>query len=203
MDSSSNTCVGYGPPELPQEFYGSSHHSNAKRAPKPDFFIHKDVAACNTGHCKENPEAVLCLQLALIYLLRKNWVLQKLTSLFQESSQIWQEQTACTLWRLSCLCRISCRTGASLKTQAWSKLPKDYRYTWNLTHIYLLLTTEVENLWKGINAGNNPCIYASLLFMGTYFPTYPNTSFKSLYVIVDISRKLPQAVTLKSTGMLS
>lgn len=203
MDSSFNACMCYGPPEFPQEFYGSSHHSNAKRAPKTHFFIPKDVVAFNTCHCKETPEAFLGLQLALIYLLRKSWVLQKLPSLFQESSQSWQEQTAYMLQRLSCLFHISCRTGANLKTQAWSKLPKKYRYTWDLTHIHLLLSTEVEKLWRSINTGNNSHIYASLIFIEIYFPTYPKTSFKSLYFTVDISRKSPQAVTLKSTVMLS
>lgn len=32
----------------------------------------KDVATCNTGHCKDTPETVLGLQLAFINLLRKS-----------------------------------------------------------------------------------------------------------------------------------
>lgn len=98
---------------------------------------------------------------------------------------------------MSCLFRISFRTGASFKTQAWSKLPKKYRYTWDLTDIYLLLLTEIKKLWRSINTGNNPCIYASLVFMGTYFPTYQRNPSINLYFTVDISKKLPQAVTLK------
>lgn len=72
VDSSFNTCIYYGNLQLPQEFYGSSHHLNAKRTPKPDLFIPKDVATCNTGHCGDIPEAVLGLQLAFINLLRKS-----------------------------------------------------------------------------------------------------------------------------------
>lgn len=51
-DSSFNVCVCYGPTEPPQEYYGSSHHLNIKRAPESDFYIRKHVVACNTGHCR-------------------------------------------------------------------------------------------------------------------------------------------------------
>lgn len=131
-------------PRASLESYDYSHHSNTKSAPPIKIFIPKDVAAYNRDHGKKTPQPALGLQLKLIYLLRKSWVLQKLIFFFQKSSQSYQKQTTCMLYRLSCLLlRINLMTDANLKMKAWFELLKKYKYTLDLiTYIYWLLKLE-------------------------------------------------------------